>query len=287
LVDYQSISKQINMQLETKFSNTSLRIVSAFVLLGIIILAASLGSWGLWSLTFVMGLLTIEEILSNLFKTQRISLQYITAMIIFIIGYGLLFSFENYLSYFVLGGIAFNLACLFYLFFNNIQSLNFIVKMQKWSFIVGVFVLLLFSSLLWVFSQNNALKLMFFILIINSFVDIGGWFFGKLFGRRKLWPTISPNKTINGTIGGVSTSVILSSVYSYLVLEKFNLIIFIMLIVLALVSQCGDLFQSKLKRQFEVKDSSNLIPGHGGIYDRIDSLIFVIPFFALMIMTLY
>ena len=114
-------------------------------------------------------------------------------------------------------------------------------------------------------------------------VDTGAWFFGKNFGKRKLWPKISPNKTLMGLIGGVLTSLVISNICIYFMFDTFKIELVLSIAALGLFAQIGDLIESKMKRQLGVKDSSNLIPGHGGIYDRIDSLIFIAPFFAIMI----
>ena len=110
---------------------------------------------------------------------------------------------------------------------------------------------------------------------------------GQKFGKHKLWPKVSPKKTWEGLIGGIITSVILTSVYWYFFIGKVSPSLVILFSILAGCSQVGDLVQSKMKRQFDIKDSSSLIPGHGGVYDRIDSLLFVAPLFALVLMKFY
>ena len=121
----------------------------------------------------------------------------------------------------------------------------------------------------------------FFLLVISVcfFSDIGGYFIGKLIGGKKL-TKISPNKTISGTIGSFIFSLIPLFVIDqleYLDLElTFNTILLIILI--SFVSQIGDLFISYLKRKAKIKDTGNILPGHGGILDRVDGIIFVLPF---------
>ena len=112
--------------------------------------------------------------------------------------------------------------------------------------------------------------------------DIGAYFVGRAFGRRKLIPSVSPGKTVAGAVGGLLASVLVAWVYVVLVLRPAQLTLTPVGIVLfgAMVSvaaQVGDLFESLLKREANVKDSSRLLPGHGGILDRFDSLIFVLP----------
>jgi len=115
--------------------------------------------------------------------------------------------------------------------------------------------------------------------------DISAYAFGRSLGRHKLAPGISPGKTWEGAIGG-STAVI---VYGFIlssrlprVLAEHELLLFSMLLLLSVISVIGDLFESLLKRQVGLKDSSNILPGHGGILDRIDSLTSTLPLVALV-----
>ena len=121
----------------------------------------------------------------------------------------------------------------------------------------------------------------FFIYVISIcfFTDIGGYVFGKTIGGKKL-SKISPNKTISGTIGSFILSIvplILVSNFNYLELE-FNLTNVLFCLLISLISQLGDLFISLLKRKAKIKDTGNLLPGHGGVLDRVDGIIFAVPF---------
>ena len=121
------------------------------------------------------------------------------------------------------------------------------------------------------------------ILLICISTDIGGYVFGKLFKGPKL-TKISPNKTYSGMIGGYILSIILTSFFfKYLHLLKegtsaiFDLNIFLTVLIISTVSQIGDILVSYFKRLSKIKDSGKLIPGHGGILDRIDGMIFAFP----------
>ncbi len=113
--------------------------------------------------------------------------------------------------------------------------------------------------------------------------DVGAYFAGRLLGRRKLMPSVSPAKTVEGAIGGVVLSIVLCWVYvrhllvphGQLGLSPWGIVIFA--VAIAVAAQMGDLFESLLKREAKVKDSSDLLPGHGGFLDRVDSLLFVLP----------
>ena len=129
-----------------------------------------------------------------------------------------------------------------------------------------------------IYSSGSSL-LFFYVISICFFTDIGGYAFGKIIGGRKL-SKISPNKTVSGTIGSFIFSMIpliFFLQFNYLNLElNINNIIFCLLI--SLISQLGDLFISFLKRKAKIKDTGNLLPGHGGILDRVDGIIFAVPF---------
>jgi len=121
----------------------------------------------------------------------------------------------------------------------------------------------------------------FFLYVISIciFTDIGGYVFGNIIGGKKL-TKISPNKTISGTIGSFIFSVIpliLFFNFSFLDLE-FNLNFIVFGLLISLISQIGDLFISFLKRKAKIKDTGKILPGHGGILDRVDGIIFAVPF---------
>jgi phosphatidate cytidylyltransferase len=107
---------------------------------------------------------------------------------------------------------------------------------------------------------------------------------GRLFGRRPLAPAISPKKTIEGAVGGILAGTLFMVVAGPVVLPSFSSVQLAMLgFVMVLLGIVGDLFESRLKREANVKDSSSLIPGHGGVLDRIDALLFVTPAFAIAV----
>jgi len=106
--------------------------------------------------------------------------------------------------------------------------------------------------------------------------DIGGLVFGKIFKGKKL-TKISPNKTISGSIGSFIFSIFLVPFFYKSQIDQNILSLLLITIIISLISQLGDLFISLLKRKAKVKDTSNLLPGHGGVLDRIDGIIFAIP----------
>ena len=125
--------------------------------------------------------------------------------------------------------------------------------------------------------------LLIFPLIITWASDIGAYFTGRTIGGRKLIPSVSPGKTVSGAVGGLVASMLVSLLFARSVLvpaaslgfTPWGALVFGGIISVA--AQVGDLFESLIKRDGGVKDSSHIIPGHGGVLDRVDSLLFVLP----------
>jgi phosphatidate cytidylyltransferase len=140
-------------------------------------------------------------------------------------------------------------------------------------------------ALLWIRdrSGDDGLALLLWVFLVTWATDIGAYFVGRTIGGRKLMPSVSPGKTVSGAIGGVVVTVLVAWVYvrfalrpaAQLALSAAGIIVFG--VVISIVAQIGDLFESLLKREAGVKDSSKLLPGHGGVLDRLDSLFFVLP----------
>lgn len=127
---------------------------------------------------------------------------------------------------------------------------------------------------------HNGENLVFFILIVTWGVDTGAYYVGRLLGRHKLSPHISPGKTIEGAIGGVLSCIIAALFARWLFLPELSINNTVFMgIVFGVISQIGDLSESMLKRSAGVKDSGQLLPAHGGILDRVDSVIFTVPVF--------
>ncbi len=122
--------------------------------------------------------------------------------------------------------------------------------------------------------QSNGLYLCLLAVLLVIAADLGGYGFGRMFGGKKLAPTISPNKTWSG-LGGAVT---LGSIVGYFLWSADSMGLFFGALI-ALIAQMGDLIESTLKRKANVKDSGTLIPGHGGVFDRIDGYLTAIPAF--------
>ncbi|MDZ7835398.1 MAG: phosphatidate cytidylyltransferase [Alkalibacterium sp.] len=121
------------------------------------------------------------------------------------------------------------------------------------------------------------------MLLVIWATDTGAYLIGRKIGKTKLAPTISPNKTIEGSLGGT----ILASAFAFAYLLYFPqseslFSSFFLMVVISVTGQIGDLLESKIKREYHVKDSGHLLPGHGGILDRFDSLLLVLNMLFLL-----
>jgi len=124
-------------------------------------------------------------------------------------------------------------------------------------------------------------KLVVFVIVLNWVCDSGAFFVGKSIGRRKLAPVISPNKTIEGFIGGILTTIVYAIIYRHFFLPDITVGEMLLLsIVLAVICALGDLCASAIKRATNIKNYSDFIPGHGGIMDRLDSVLYTVTFTA-------
>ena len=126
-------------------------------------------------------------------------------------------------------------------------------------------------------SKNSNLKIyLLYSVLVAILSDIGGLVCGKIFKGKKL-TKISPNKTISGSIGSFMFSILMIPFFYKVQIDQSLVNLFLITIIISLTSQLGDLFISLLKRKAKVKDTSDLLPGHGGVLDRIDGIIFAIP----------
>jgi len=181
--------------------------------------------------------------------------------------------------------------CFVYLggiFFNLFLLSIFIISLIEWKnltnnlliLMLGL-IFLLFSIISAYFLRNDNLNFFIFTLLISVSSDLGGYIFGKLFRGPKL-THISPNKTYSGMIGSYLMSIFLGLIFTFylqqpFILEFYSLSLIIIILIISTVNQLGDLLISYFKRKKKIKDTGKLLPGHGGLLDRIDGIIFSIP----------
>ena len=127
--------------------------------------------------------------------------------------------------------------------------------------------------LLWIRdrSGDQGLSLLLWVFIVTWSTDIGAYFAGRRFGKRKLAPTISPGKTVEGLWGGMAAAALLGA--AWVLSTNLNWALIPLAPLFAVAAQAGDLFESKMKRTAGIKDSGSWLPGHGGLLDRLDGLV--------------
>ncbi len=159
-----------------------------------------------------------------------------------------------------------------------VQYPRYTLEEIAFSAIGGGYMGFLFGFGLWIGYQPEHFLYYILVLLLTWGNDTGGYVFGRAFGKRKLSPQLSPKKTIAGAIGGMGLATAAVLILNFFLTDGFSWLPLIGLCLLASVAaQVGDLFASLMKRYFGVKDSGRIIPGHGGILDRFDSFMLVLP----------
>tara|TARA_B100002051_G_C16734453_1_gene640288 strand:- start:2522 stop:3121 length:600 start_codon:yes stop_codon:yes gene_type:complete len=184
--------------------------------------------------------------------------------------------------------LAFALLLIAFLTLNEFNYIfSKILNKNKFLNLVVIFMILCyivyFIVSIWLFlvpdiSENR--NVLLFLIIICISTDVGGYVFGKFFKGKKI-TKISPNKTYAGVIGSFFLSLFVSVIFFSDVNLKINIYLFT--IIISSISQLGDLFVSFLKRKAKIKDTGNFLPGHGGLLDRIDGILFTIPIGIILI----
>ena len=166
-------------------------------------------------------------------------------------------------------------------------SIYELIKLRVFSLQSLLAFILIVTAILCLYLYELERSLILIAVMISVATDAFAFFAGKVLGRNKIFPIISPNKTLEGTIGGVVSSVVINSQMITLIfqnsLKTFDAIMLtLMIFICAVAAVFGDLLISSIKRQANLKDTGSLIPGHGGLLDRIDSHILCIPVFFVL-----
>ena len=166
-------------------------------------------------------------------------------------------------------------------------SIYELIKLRIFSLQSLLAFILIVTAILCLYLYELERSLILIAVMISVATDAFAFFAGKVLGRNKIFPIISPNKTLEGTIGGVLSSVVINSLMITLIfqnsLKTLDVIMLtLMIFICAVAAVFGDLLISSIKRQANLKDTGSLIPGHGGLLDRIDSHILCIPVFFVL-----
>lgn len=244
------------------------RVISALLACIICIPVLIIGGWPFKIGISVLSILGLYEILKV--SSDKIKIpEYVKLLAYIIIALFIMLDLSmivKILSVFLIFGIImifidnekYNVESFFYLF----SSIIFLGVV--FSFIISI--------------RENDINILLFLLLITILTDTFAYIVGKTIGKHKLIPKVSPGKTIEGSVGGTIVGTLVPSIfYIYMVDPGANFIFVLLFVfVLSALGQLGDLFFSKIKRFYSVKDFSNIMPGHGGILDRVDSIIFVV-----------
>lgn len=168
--------------------------------------------------------------------------------------------------------------CLSLMFLFRFQSIETVHHQFGWIFLGLIYLPLLLGHLVPLRLLANGQKWIFLTLMVIMGCDTFAYFIGRKLGKRKLYLAVSPNKSVEGALGGLLGSVIAVMLAKLTFLPLIGVLDGILIgLLLGTAGQVGDLFESLLKRACKVKDSGNIIPGHGGMLDRLDSLLFAFP----------
>ncbi|MCK9377765.1 MAG: phosphatidate cytidylyltransferase [Syntrophobacterales bacterium] len=176
---------------------------------------------------------------------------------------------------FVLVGILFVLFLFYLVAYSHLADLS---RDLMANVLALLYIPFLLGHFIWLRYLNDGQWWVFWLLVVIMAADTGAFYCGRAFGKTKLYPEVSPGKTWAGTVGGTLAAVLVGVALGRWALPGLSLpALGGLALLLALVGQLGDLFESMLKRQAQVKDASEILPGHGGMLDRLDSLLFAAP----------
>lgn len=249
------------------------RIISAIVALGIVIPLLIKGEVYFYLGCAILSILALRELLNLKQNTDKLPIlvQLIAAICtVFLV----VTDKDSYSIFFGLTyrGLAINALLLFapVVFYkkNRYKAMD---ALRLFAF--TVFLGLVFN--IFILIRNLGLYKFIYLLLITTITDTFAYIFGSLIGKHKMCPSISPKKSWEGAILGSIMGTVIAVSFYQLMISQINVKVVLITLIFTVLGQIGDLFFSKIKRENDIKDFSNIMPGHGGILDRLDSLIFV------------
>ncbi|MDM8517029.1 phosphatidate cytidylyltransferase [Desulfobacterales bacterium HSG16] len=256
------------------------RLVTGFAALPFLIIPIAMG--GIWfaALICVACLLAMAEYCRIVFNPKGDT---ISATFLFLAmicgGFAILAAAYLNNTSLMLGIIAICLIASAMFSLNRFKSDPYILENLANQIQAIIYIPLSLSFLLLIRNSELGAHWIFFLLVIVFAGDIGAYYAGSYLGRHKLCPSVSPGKTIEGSIGGILANIFVGFLFKIFFLPQLALgpELFLFFILVGSCGQAGDLFESMFKRNSGIKDSGNILPGHGGILDRIDALLFAAP----------
>lgn len=252
------------------------RVISAIIIVAIFIPFLIIGELPFAILMGVLGMCGFYELMRVRETKKKFP------FVLKLIAYFLVLAFSMYNINSIEFAYKFDYRVMAFIIFMFTSPMVFINDTKRYNlndalFLIGSILFVGLSFNLIVITRNFDMNYIIYLLLITTMTDTFALFTGMLIGKNKLCPDISPKKTIEGLVGGTLMGTFVATAFYYTVISSSVSLVFLILITafLCLVGQLGDLVFSSIKRYYGVKDFSNLIPGHGGILDRFDSLIFV------------
>ncbi len=245
------------------------RILSGLIMLPLLVILY-FGGYALFAACFLIGIMGVREFYNG-FAAMGVKPSFAIACIAAVSLYAVNF-FSGRAEWYMLWFFGVMLISLLYLF--NIEQRKLADAMAT---VTGIFYVVFFSFHVVLVDQSGYGILIWLIVITAFGTDVMAYFSGYALGRHKLCPKISPKKTIEGSAGGILGSIVLSGVFGYFFAPQLLAHCLVIGVLGGVVSQFGDLTASIFKRKMGIKDYGDLIPGHGGILDRFDSVLFTGP----------
>lgn len=248
------------------------RIITAIIGIMIVVPIIIYGNWPFILVAYALATIALYE-LTRMKQIENFSIYFIISVILLWL---LMMPEQVEVFPFAISKLDIIISLAVLLFISMVVSKNkFNFNDASFMFTSTLYIGLAFHYLL--VTRFTGLNIFLFILFVIWATDSGAYFIGRKFGKRKLWPAISPNKTIGGAIGGVIFAIIVALIFD-IVYPFDRSIVFVALfaVIVSITGQMGDLVASAIKRNYGVKDYGNIFPGHGGVLDRLDSFLFVL-----------
>ncbi|MCW0953562.1 phosphatidate cytidylyltransferase [Weissella ceti] len=257
------------------------RVITAVIALAIFVPIVLFGEWAIQAMASLLALIATSEIV-RMRRTLLIDFGAILAMVgaVFVTLPATLWQQLNW-PILLQGSTMLYIFVLLMLFHTVIAKNKFNFEDAGVFTITMIYVGMGFHS--FVQARDAGISTIFFVLLIVWITDSGAYMVGRKIGKNKLAPNISPNKTWEGSIGGTLVAVIVAAIYVYFFPQHYGWLTMVgIAFVVSVAGQFGDLMESALKRFYKVKDSGDILPGHGGILDRFDSMLIAFPVFFLL-----
>lgn len=253
-----------------------IRIISSIVALPLLFFFVLKGGLFLEAAVFVVALIALYEFFNAIKEKYKpiVIPSFILTILLFI-------ALHNNWYIFLFGSLALYVACILSIYlFDSKRSIG-----DAGITLVGVSYIVFFLYHVLLLSEHG--YMIWFIFLVSWGADTGAYFVGNFLGKNKLMPEISPKKTIEGAVGGVLSSILFCALLALYFDKSFVLYAMIIGLFGSCISIIGDLIASKIKREMSIKDFGKIMPGHGGVLDRFDSLLIVTPFVYYIIMIIF